>query len=111
MCGSQRTLNRIYDVPLSALSHPAAPAPAPMPRRSPWVSGSRARGCIGCHGTALEGRVFVDEPWLARVVAPDPTRIAREYSDAELERAIRRGVRRDGGSRSIHEYLGTLVTP
>ncbi len=60
---------------------------------------ARIGGCFGgCHGDELGGRVFFDEPRVARVVAPDLTRIAREYSDAELERVIRKGVRRDGRS-------------
>jgi len=46
----------------------------------------------------LSGGVFIDEPVLARLVAPDLTAAARRYSDAELERIIRRGVRPGGRS-------------
>lgn len=46
----------------------------------------------------MEGGLFFDEPKIARIVAPNLTEVVREYSDAELERVIRRGVRRDGRS-------------
>jgi mono/diheme cytochrome c family protein len=106
--GSERALNRTYDVALSSFSLTANPATASPAGEEMVTDGSarlaegerlaRIRGCIGCHGSALEGKVFFDQPWLARVVAPDLTRIASDYTDAELERVIRRGVRRDGRS-------------
>jgi mono/diheme cytochrome c family protein len=91
--GSQRLVDRVYDVPLSAFAVTNDPALVAEGERL-----ARIRGCVGCHGPALEGRVFIDEPLLARIVAPDLTRMAREQSDAELERVIRSGVRRDGRS-------------
>lgn len=90
---TERMLNRTYDVPLSAFTAPTDPAVLAEGERL-----ARIGGCIGCHGSELEGRVFFDEPWFARVIAPDLTLIAAQYTDAELERAIRRGVRRDGRS-------------
>lgn len=60
---------------------------------------ARIRGCYGgCHGREMEGGVFFDQPRLARVVAPDLTRIVRTHSDAELDRVIRHGVRKNGRS-------------
>lgn len=57
------------------------------------------RGCFdGCHGRAVSGAEFWIEPWTARLVAPDLTRAVAGMSDSELERVIRRGVRRDGTS-------------
>ena len=56
------------------------------------------RGCLGCHGKALEGRVMIDNFLLATVVAPNLTQSTRRYSDEELERIIRYGVRPDGRS-------------
>jgi mono/diheme cytochrome c family protein len=53
-------------------------------------------GCLNCHGDRLQGLKIHDEPAFARIVAPNLTRAVREYSDAELERVIRRGVRRTG---------------
>jgi mono/diheme cytochrome c family protein len=46
----------------------------------------------------VSGGEFWSEPGYARLVAPDLTRVAASHSDAELERVIRHGVRRDGRS-------------
>lgn len=58
----------------------------------------RIRGCPGCHGPDLGGKVFFEERWIARVVAPNLTRITQQYSDHELERAIRHGLKPDSTS-------------
>jgi len=55
------------------------------------------RGCSGgCHGANTEGGVFIDNLLLARLVAPNLTAAVRRYSNADLARIIRRGVRPDG---------------
>jgi cytochrome c553 len=91
---SEATIRRTYDVPLAALVVPQEAADIAEGERL-----ARIRGCFGgCHGTTLEGRVFFDEPGVATIPAPNLTRVVREYSDAELERAIRRGVTRTGRS-------------
>jgi len=54
------------------------------------------RGCAGCHGPGLSGRVFFDQPWLARLIAPNVPKVIRGYSDSELARLLRHGVRPDG---------------
>jgi cytochrome c553 len=96
---SEVMLRRTYDVPLSTFTVPTDPAAAAAGQRLATI-----RGCFqGCHGKALEGDAFFDDWKLARIVAPDLTRTVRDYSDAELERAIRHGVRRNGRS--------TLVMP
>lgn len=59
------------------------------------------RGCANCHGDNLEGKVFFDEPMLARLVAPNLTKLVREYSEPELARAIRHGVKRNGTSVAV----------
>lgn len=53
-------------------------------------------GCHGCHADSLQGKVFLDEPRVMRLVAPNVTRIIPSYSDAELARLIRHGVTRAG---------------
>jgi len=91
---SQRVVSRTYDLPLLAFA-----ATSDSTRIAEGARLSRISGCTGCHGLENAGRVFIwDEPWVARLVAPDLTKVAREHSDAELERVIRRGVRRDGRS-------------
>lgn len=57
-------------------------------------------GCAGCHGANLGGRVFIDDPALGTVYAPNLTRgrggAGSDYTDADWVRALRHGVRRDG---------------
>jgi cytochrome c553 len=76
--------------------------PVVVPRDSASIhEGQRLatiHGCRGCHGPQLAGRVFLDNPLLARIVSPNLTVAAREYTDVELERIIRRGIRPDGRS-------------
>jgi cytochrome c553 len=60
---------------------------------------AQLRGCSGgCHGQTTEGWTLVELFDGTRVVAPDLARFAARYSTAELERAIRHGVRPDGTS-------------
>lgn len=53
-------------------------------------------GCTACHGADFTGRVPLDIPNVARFVAPNVSKIAPQYSDAQLATLIRRGIRRDG---------------
>ena len=55
-----------------------------------------SRGCLGCHRALGQGSVFVDDPLLGRVVAPNIVRLAREYSTAQFDGVVRRGVRPSG---------------
>ncbi len=60
---------------------------------------ARIRGCMdGCHGKDMQGQVFIDNPLMAKVIAPNLTRFAANHSDAELIKVIRYGVRTDGTS-------------
>lgn len=91
---SEVVLRRSYDVPLEEIAVPTDSAAIAEGRRLATI-----RGCFdGCHGPGLEGNVFWDEPWIARLVAPNLTQVAAQHTDAELERIIRDGVRPDGTS-------------
>jgi mono/diheme cytochrome c family protein len=91
---SERVLRRTYDVPAHAIELPTDSASIAEGRRLAIL-----RGCYqGCHGMGLEGKVFLDERWVGRLVAPNLTHAVRQYSDAELERIIRHGVRPNGRS-------------
>ena len=57
---------------------------------------ARTRGCFGCHGQQLEGRVFTEWPWVKRAVAPPLAQYSKEHSVAELEAVIRHGIDPDG---------------
>ena len=52
--------------------------------------------CKGCHGA--HGRVFLDAPNVAHLIAPDLARVAATYSDDELAVLIRAGIKRDNTS-------------
>ncbi|AMY08579.1 Alcohol dehydrogenase cytochrome c subunit precursor [Luteitalea pratensis] len=83
---------RTWDVPATAI------AVVPTDAAAIAEGGRLARilGCTDCHGEHLEGRLFFSEPHVADMVAPNLSRLVPSYSDAELARAIRHGIRRDG---------------
>jgi len=56
-------------------------------------------GCLGsCHGEEGGGTLMFEQPLIGWIRAPNITTILPDYTDAELERLIRRGVKRDGRS-------------
>jgi cytochrome c553 len=57
---------------------------------------SRVLGCKGCHGADLRGQPWDEDPDLAISFSSNLTRALPGYSDAQLELAIRGGVRPDG---------------
>lgn len=87
-------VRRQYDLSIRPIAVPTDAAAVAEGRRLSLI-----RGCFdGCHGKGASGGVFWDERWVGRLVAPDLTRVAADMSDPELERVIRRGVRKDGTS-------------
>lgn len=56
--------------------------------------------CFHCHGDQLQGTVFIDDPALGKITAPNLTRgkggIGSLYSREDMVRAIRHGVRPGG---------------
>ncbi len=56
--------------------------------------------CVACHGADLEGRVMIDAPNFARVIAPQlgpgKTSATTGFTPADWVRAIRHGIHRDG---------------
>jgi cytochrome c553 len=54
-------------------------------------------GCTNCHDKDLGGAVLDDESWIVgRLSAPNLTQKRKLYSDAELVRMIRYGIKHDG---------------
>lgn len=90
---SDALMARTYDVPLTSFQAPNDAEAIEKGKRLATVY-----GCRNCHSADLEGSVMHDEPNIARIVAPNITPIIKRYSDAELERLIRRGVKQDGKS-------------
>jgi len=55
-------------------------------------------GCFSCHGEGLRGDVFLDQPGLATIYAPNLTLVAAHATDQQLAQAIRQGIGHDGRS-------------
>lgn len=53
-------------------------------------------GCHACHGDGLEGEIAVDDFRFGRFVIPNVTLALETYSDLDLVRLFRHGVRPDG---------------
>lgn len=89
-----RALGRVHEVPTHVVTLPTDPAAL--------AEGGRLAGfwgCTGCHEKdAAGGYVFIETRLGDRLAAPNLTRIVREYTVPELERAIRHGVHPDGSS-------------
>jgi len=88
---SARELARTYPIPDSTVTVPAGPVAIAEGKRLATI-----RGCDGCHRLNFEGEVFFDQPSIARIIAPNLSKLLPAYSDAELERVIRHGIARDG---------------
>ena len=113
---SERMLRHTYDASTVALSIPTDPASIIEGQRLAIV-----HGCFsGCHGKAAEGDVMFDHPMIARIIAPNLTAAVRQYSDAQIAVAVRKGVRPDGRSLIVmpseafavmtDEDLGRIIT-
>ncbi|EJZ21752.1 cytochrome c [Rhizobium sp. Pop5] len=85
---SERRLARTYDLAATDFTVRTTLSPEEAERRA------RTLMCGGCHHDA--GNVLVEEPGVGRIIAPNLTRFAPMYSDAELVRLIRHGVKKDG---------------
>lgn len=89
-----RDLSQTFDLDLIEFSFSKDHANATEGQRL-----ARIRGCFGgCHGDTVTGSVFFEAPDGTVLTAPDLARAAQKYSNAELERIIRHGVRPDGKS-------------
>lgn len=80
-----------FDVPAAQVVIPSDSASLALGRHV-----FETRGCEGCHGQGLAGKVFLDDPKIARLVAPNVPRAIKAYSDADLVRLLRHGVRPNG---------------
>ena len=86
-------MSRTYTTPISGFTARTDAESIARGKRLATVA-----GCNNCHGRDLAGAFMIDIPNLVRVVAPNLTAAVRRYSDGELERVIRHGVKRDGTS-------------
>ena len=90
LASSEWLLRRQHDIPLEPLPPVASPDSAEGERLAVIV------GCwAGCHGLRGEGEVL-EGGGAFRVTAPTLSSVLAEYTDEELVRLIRYGVKRDG---------------
>lgn len=55
-------------------------------------------GCTSCHGAALDGHLFEEDPQFALAWSSNLSRILPRWSDAQLGKTLRSGVRPDGSA-------------
>ena len=89
--GSEAIYARKYGRPAASVLHVNAVSRVAEGERLAAVY-----GCSDCHGRDLRGRLFHDEPKLARLYAPNLTRLAERYSDPDFDAAVRHGISKDG---------------
>ena len=93
LVASEWMLRRRHAVPLASMSSNVAGADTAEGGRKAILL-----GCLeGCHGPQGEGGV-AGAPGVFRVVAPTLSDVVPHYTDPELVRLVRYGVRRDGVS-------------
>jgi len=89
-------LHRTYSIEARSIN---VPADADAVERGRRVAVGVTK-CVDCHGSDLAGRIMLDDPALGRFAGPNLTPgkggVLAGYTDAELARAVRYGVRQDG---------------
>jgi cytochrome c553 len=94
---TESRINTTYDVKVASIDVPTDPATILEGAHQASI-----KGCTHCHGANLAGKVMIDDPALARLVAPNITKgkggLPSDFSTEDWLRAIKHGVRRDGKS-------------
>ncbi len=94
---SEWRLSQTFDVPLRDVPVQHDSATVARGRHFATAIGK----CADCHAADFGGSVMVDHPALGRITASNltggPNSVLMRYSDAEIARAIRHGVKKDGG--------------
>ncbi|CAA9298828.1 MAG: Putative diheme cytochrome c-553 [uncultured Cytophagales bacterium] len=92
---TQQRLDATYPVETLPIQVPGDPAAL---TRGEHVF--RSRGCADCHGKDLGGRMFLDNPALGRIAAPNLTRgdggLPADFGPADWLRVLKHGVDREG---------------
>jgi mono/diheme cytochrome c family protein len=71
----------------------------------------KTKDCGGCHGNDLSGKLWLDDPLLAKIVAPNLTKgkggLSHDYSTNDWLRSLKHGLKRDSTAMLImpsHEF-------
>jgi len=91
--GSEWIIRQSRAVPLESIAVPHDAATLSEGGRL-----AKVEGCRDCHGRDGQGQVLAEGVAIGRIVAPSFASISARYSDAELARAVRHGVRKDGST-------------
>jgi cytochrome c553 len=86
-------LDKSYNIPLSGVHIPNDTASIREGERL-----ARIAHCAHCHGDHFSGGVVSKTDYIAQFVAPNITKIIPGYSNEELERLLRHGVKKNGQS-------------
>ncbi len=91
---SESKLTRTYDAPLTEFVIPSDSATIERGKHLSTAIGK----CAACHDTDLGGKNFIDDPSFGVLSATNLTKggVGANYTDAEMIRAIRHGVKNDG---------------
>lgn len=90
------SMDKVYDVPVPTVAR--STDPAVIERGRHLARSLAACATQDCHGGDMGGGRTLDMGPLGRLSGPNVTLIAQAYSDGELARLIRHGLRRDGRS-------------
>jgi cytochrome c553 len=90
---SWRIMNKTYDLPLTFLNIPTDTASIQEGARL-----VRIAHCKDCHGEQFTGRIYRELDYKVKLVTPNVTQIISSYSNEELERLIRHGVKKNNRS-------------
>ena len=92
------SMSKVYAVPLTYVAHSSDPAV--LARGKHLVEASAACASASCHGGDLGGGVTVTLGPMGFFTGPNitPAGVSASYSDAELARLLRHGVKADGRS-------------
>jgi cytochrome c5 len=93
-----QSMDKVYDVPLPAVTRSADPAV--IARGKHVVDAIAGCSTTSCHGSDLGGGHTVEMGPVGRFTGPNisPGGLGVAYSDGEIARLIRRGIKRDGRS-------------
>ncbi|HET7117587.1 MAG TPA: cytochrome c [Hanamia sp.] len=87
-------LNKTYSIPITAVHIPNDSASIIEGERLIHIA-----HCGDCHGEHFTGAIFPDvDPKIATMVAPNLTHVIPTYSNEEIERLLRYGVKKNGHS-------------
>jgi mono/diheme cytochrome c family protein len=90
------SMDKVYDVPLPTVTR--STDPIVLARGKHLVDSVAACATRDCHGTDLGGGKTLEMGPLGTLSGPNVTQMAALYSDAELARLVKHGIKKDGRS-------------